>query len=119
MASNHRPGCTRSRRHLPPKRSLVWIAAILIVVCNLIDIASTIYIISLGGQELNPLAAFLLQYNLLWPFKVSIVGWIALGAWLSRHEPMRARVRLMWAVACVYVVVVAWNVIPLLLYLTS
>lgn len=87
--------------------------------CNLIDIGSTLYIMSLGGQELNPLAAFLMQYHLLWPFKVSIVGWIALGAWLRRHKPMQARVRLMWAVACIYLFVVVWNVIPLLLYLTS
>lgn len=118
MAPDHRSSSVPSEpvhwwsRHRP------LVAVAIIVVCNLIDIGSTAYILSIGGQELNPLAAFLLQYNLLWPFKVTIVGWIALGVWLSRHEPMRARVRLMWAVACVYLVVVAWNVIPLLLYLT-
>lgn len=118
MASDRGVGSPRSGRLCPSRRSLIWVAAAIIVVCNLIDIGSTAYILSIGGQELNPLAAFLLQYSLLWPFKVSLVGWIALGAWLSRHEPMRARVRLMWAVACIYLIVVAWNVIPLLLHLT-
>ena len=58
--------------------------AMTVYILNLIDLACTLYALSIGATELNPLMRCV---PVLVVYKLVVVGWLA--AWLSRRrEPM-------------------------------
>lgn len=100
------------------KKLILYVATALIVVLNILDIIVTLYVFSLGGIEANPLTSFLFTYNLLIPLKLAVVGFIAGGTWLRRHqEVMTSQVVLACIAASIYVGVVGWNVSRIFVHL--
>lgn len=81
---------------------------LIIYVLNLMDLLSTLFILSLGGQELNPLLqnpAFMVFY------KVVVVG---LLCWfLSVMESTFAYKASKWVIG-VYSILMAWQIVVLL-----
>lgn len=63
----------------PPRRLTVAIAAVSLVVLNLVDTMATIHVTGLGGDELNPVMAWLLSYGPT-AFVLGKMGFIILGA---------------------------------------
>lgn len=76
---------------------------------NLIDLACTLYALSLGAEELNPLMA---SVPVMVVYKLVIVGLLA--AWLSRRRERIARLGLRVCTAA-YTILACYHVICLLL----
>ena len=76
---------------------------------NLIDLACTLYAISIGATELNPLMA---PVPLLVVYKLVVVG--LLTVWLSRRREWIARLGLRLCTAA-YTILACYHVICLLL----
>ena len=84
------------------------------ILLNLIDLATTLYITAHGGVELNPFAAWLIAHDLfLWA--KGIVG-TALCVWLE-YQSKRSQIALVgkWVVVAGYLVVCANNLITILI----
>lgn len=83
--------------------------AVTLYVLNLIDLACTLYAISIGATELNPLMRCV---PLMMVYKLVVVGLLA--AWLSRQQERVARLGLRLCTAA-YTILACYHVICLLL----
>ena len=81
---------------------------VLLYALNLIDLACTLYALSIGAVELNPLMRCV---PVMVGYKVIIVG--ALLWWLSRRRERAARYAL-YVAAAVYGAVDVWHIINIL-----
>ena len=80
----------------------------IVYILNLIDLACTLYAISIGATELNPLMR---SVTVMVGYKVIIVG--ALLWWLSRQRERAARYAL-YVAAVVYGAVDVYHIINIL-----
>lgn len=85
------------------KRALLWVLFVL----NLLDTGLTLWGLSLGARELNPVMRFLLAGGAI-PFTAAKVF---LGSWVIWKAGQRKEVRLLtvWVIVLVYVGVIANN----------
>lgn len=79
---------------------------------NVADIVTTKLALDRGAVEANPVAAFLLDWHLLWPSKVAVMLLLALVLF-AREMPRPTQVYRAWFVAGVYCCVVAVNLLVL------
>ena len=81
---------------------------------NILDLFLTLYAVSHGGAELNPVAnAMIALHPLVYAFyKVAVCG--VLCWWLSRRDEPIARYGL-WALAVVFAAVDAWHICHLII----
>ena len=87
----------------------MWInKSMLVYLLNLFDLACTLYALSLGAEELNPLMA---SVPVMVVYKLAVVG--GLAAWLSRRPERAARYALHVA-AVVYGAVDVYHIINIL-----
>ena len=87
----------------------MWInKSMLVYLLNLFDLACTLYALSLGAEELNPLMA---SVPVMVVYKLVVVGLLA--AWLSRRRERAARYAL-YVAAVVYGAVDAYHIINIL-----
>ncbi|MDO5765117.1 MAG: DUF5658 family protein [Elusimicrobiales bacterium] len=77
--------------------------------CNLFDLVCTLYALSLGAMELNPLMA---SVPVMVVYKLAVVG--VLAAWLSRRREKLARMGLRLCTA-VYAVLALYHLVCLIL----
>lgn len=82
--------------------------AMTVYILNLIDLACTLYAISIGATELNPLMRCV---PVMVVYKLAVVG--VLAAWLSRRPERAARYAL-YVAAAVYGAVDVYHMINIL-----
>lgn len=76
---------------------------------NLVDLACTLYAISIGATELNPMMRYV---PVMVVYKLVVVG--LLMAWLSRRPERLARLGL-WVCTAVYAVLAVYHLVCLIL----
>jgi len=78
---------------------------------NLLDLATTRYVLALGGQEANPVMAPIIHHPYL-PMLVKLAG-CGLVAWTVYRCPPRSPLvnRALLTVTSAYTLVVAWNLV--------
>lgn len=88
---------------------------IITYIFNLIDLIVTMYLISLFGLsiEANPIGRWLIQTNLVYPFKIGVVGGLLLAiGLLSNYNPKLANVGL-WVLLIAFSALVLYQAIIL------
>ena len=89
---------------------------IVLITLQTLDIITTslAYEVGLGADEINPLAAVLMSYNLLWLGKaVAIVVIGMLCYWLWKKDNKKLAINGIFVSDCFYVVVVGINLLSL------
>ena len=97
------------------KQNTTWILTTLFlvfIILQLLDITTTTlaYEVGLGADEINPLAAVLMSYNLLWLGKavaIVIVGIICYSLW--KKDEKKLAINGIFVSDCIYVCVVGIN----------
>ena len=102
---------------LPTRQSIrqshLW-AATAIALLNGLDIVTTRLVLDRGGVEANPIADFLITWQLLGPLKLLLVASTAAGAYFAMTT-MRL-VNAAWFVSGIYVLVIVSNLMTLARY---
>jgi len=101
------------------KETMMWIfypLFLVLIILQILDVITTTiaYEVGLGADELNPLAALLMSYNLLWLGKaVAIVAVGMLCYWLWKKDEMKLAIRGVFIGDCIYVCVIGINLFSL------
>lgn len=101
------------------KEKTTWIFITLflvLVTLQILDVITTTlaYEVGLGADEINPLAAVLMSYDLLWLGKVvSIIVVGILCYWLWKKEKKKLAINGVYVSDCIYVGVVGINLLSL------
>lgn len=91
-------------------RKYYLVAAVLLLILQVGDLATTFYALSHGASELNPLAKFLIDTHLIIPSKLLIVGLIIWGAAKNKVEHLWS-VCTIWFITGLYTMVVFMNLL--------
>lgn len=88
-------------------------AAITLAILNVLDLITTWLVLSSNkGEELNPIADFLIGTYLLVPVKILVCGAIATGAVWAKPEQITPRIFAgAWTVTGIYLAVVTLNTV--------
>ncbi len=106
----------------PPDRSIPirrWYLAATLVLLNLLDVLSTKWIISLGGEESNPLMKPVIDHPTA-PLVIKLGLCVLIGALvLASPRERRFSEYAMFVVVGAYTLVIAWNVSVLIQALSA
>lgn len=104
--------------HHVARRSYIT-GVIVVLVLNILDVVSTYAALDVGASELNPIADWLIDTNLLLPVKLAVCGTVLLIA-LKLHEKhfVRRMASSMWWLAGVYSIIVFLNTLTYIQLIT-
>ena len=101
------------------KQNPKWILIplfLVLVTLQILDVITTslAYEVGLGAHEINPLAAVLMSYNLLWLGKaIAIIVIGMLCYWLYKKDEMKWAIKGVFIGDCIYVGVVGINLLSI------
>lgn len=80
---------------------------------NLIDLIATMYLVSLFGLSVegNPIGRWLIQTNLVYPFKIGLVGGLLLAIGLLGKIDKKYASTLSWITLVIYTLVVLYHIV--------
>lgn len=96
------------------EHTAIKVGVLALLLLNVLDIATTYYAIhTVGAEELNPLAAFLIHTNLLIPLKLGIVGGIVYTSLRKSYKSVLSFVNLcvLYWIVGLYTMTVFMNII--------
>ena len=80
---------------------------------NLIDLIATMYLVALFGLSVegNPIGRWLIQTNLVYPFKIGLVGGLLLAIGLLGKIDKKYASALSWIMLVIYTLVVLYHIV--------
>ena len=80
---------------------------------NLIDLIATMYLVSLFGLSVegNPIGRWLIQTNLVYPFKIVVMGGLLLAIGLLGKIDKKYASALSWITLMIYTLVVLYHIV--------
>ena len=86
---------------------------IITYIFNLIDLIATMYLVSLFGLSVegNPIGRWLIRTNLVYPFKIAVVGGLSLAIGLLSKRNKKYASTLTWITLVIYTLVVLYHII--------
>lgn len=102
---------------IPYKSAHKWllVAVGLVLVLNVFDIYVTLLALDLGATEMNPLAKWLIETEvvvpIIWPVKIGVCLWAGLMAWYPDKTSLLRRFIVSWWIVGIYSMVVFMNAV--------
>ena len=99
---------------------MIWkyvVLFLVFVILQIFDVVTTslAYEVGLGTMEINPLAALLISYNLLWLGKLIVIIMIGLiYYWLWKKNEIKLAMITISILNCIYIGIITVNLISLL-----
>jgi hypothetical protein len=87
------------------------IGLVVLLILNVLDVATTYYCLSRGALELNPLASFLIESKLLVPSKMLVLTALIVGCWSSGKKLTVPALCGLWFVVGVYALAITLNTV--------
>ena len=86
---------------------------IITYIFNLIDLIATMYLVSLFGLSVegNPIGRWLIQTNLVYPFKIVVMGGLLLAIGLLGKIDKKYASALTWITLVIYTLVVLYHIV--------
>ena len=80
---------------------------------NLIDLIATMYLVSLFGLSVegNPIGRWLIRTNLVYPFKIVVMGGLLLAIGLLGKIDKKYASALSWIMLVIYTLVVLYHIV--------
>jgi uncharacterized membrane protein len=113
------PGIPAAERRDATQRAR-YVAVVMIVVLNLLDLITTYVAIGLGAHEGNPIVARMISSHLVIVAKVLVCGALIIGAHLANSRHSRVTLPglcVAWAVVGLYLLTVVLNSLNVLSHL--
>lgn len=86
---------------------------IITYIFNLIDLIATMYLVSLFGLSVegNPIGRWLIRTNLVYPFKIVVMGGLLLTIGLLGKVDFKFANMLSWITLVIYTLVVLYHIV--------